>query len=311
MPMRNAAPYVLAAISSVLVEHGVPIELIVIDDGSTDGSSEIVASISDPRIRIIPGPQKGITACLNTGLSHATGDIVMRCDADDLYPVGRIKRQADFLDTRPEVIAVCGGFSMIDTEGITLAEPHGVGTNSGLVDISAELIDGDLRTHLCTFGIRRSATIFNNGFREYFETAEDIDFALRLGALGSVIFFSDIAYLYRIHGHSITHVTPSKRRIFFDDQAKQFALQRRDSGADDLMKGVAALPPSNNNDSPHGADLHTLELMTGRAWHLYRSGENRKSIAVAIRVIRKFPNHLASWNLLFRILIKNINYSNG
>ena len=90
IPMKNAEPYVREAVESVLKQEGVELEVIVVEDGSTDQSEAVVRSIDDPRIRIIPGPQKGIAAAFNAGLTEAKGEFVARCDADDVFPPGRL-----------------------------------------------------------------------------------------------------------------------------------------------------------------------------------------------------------------------------
>src|SRR3954452_16610841 len=81
IPMRNAEPYVEAAVRSVLAQEGVELEVIVIDDGSTDRSPQMVRAIGNQRVRIIPGPQRGIAAAFNAGLAAARGEMLARCDA--------------------------------------------------------------------------------------------------------------------------------------------------------------------------------------------------------------------------------------
>jgi len=85
MPMRNARPFVADALRSVLAQGGAELEVIVVDDGSTDGSGDIVRAMSDPRLRMVQGPAKGIAAAFNTGLAAARGELLARCDADDYY----------------------------------------------------------------------------------------------------------------------------------------------------------------------------------------------------------------------------------
>ena len=75
IPMRNAEPYVAAALDSVLSQRDVQLEVVIIDDGSTDRSVQIVEQINDPRVRIIRGPRKGIAAAFNAGLAAARGEI--------------------------------------------------------------------------------------------------------------------------------------------------------------------------------------------------------------------------------------------
>src|SRR4051812_22597348 len=100
--MKNAEPFVRAAGESGVAQHDVDLEVIVIDDGSTDRSSVIVREIADPRIRIIPGPRKGISAAFNAGLAEAKGEYLARCDADDLYPPDRLAWQLAFLNGHPD-----------------------------------------------------------------------------------------------------------------------------------------------------------------------------------------------------------------
>src|SRR5256885_5567543 len=100
--MKNGEPFVRAAVESVLAQRGVELEVIVVDDGSTDRSAQIVREIGDPRVRIIPGPQKGISAAFNAGLAEAKGEFLSRCDADDLYPPERFGWQLEFLQKYPD-----------------------------------------------------------------------------------------------------------------------------------------------------------------------------------------------------------------
>src|SRR2546423_15218001 len=102
IPCRNAERYIRATLDSVLAQKDVGLEIVVIDDGSTDRSMDVVREVKDPRIRIIPGPQRGISAAFNAGLVAARGEIVARCDADDLYPPDRLAWQVKFLADHPE-----------------------------------------------------------------------------------------------------------------------------------------------------------------------------------------------------------------
>ncbi len=122
MPMRNAEPFIRATLKSILAERAVDLEVVIIDDGSTDRSAAIVQSVGDPRVRLLPGPRSGIGAAFNTALAAAQGDLVARCDADDLYPPGRLAWQARWLEQHPEFGAVCGLFSTITPAGEHLVE---------------------------------------------------------------------------------------------------------------------------------------------------------------------------------------------
>lgn len=303
MPMRNAAPYVRTAIRSVLQETSDRLELLVVDDGSQDGSDKIVEDLADPRIRLLRGPQRGISACLNLAASHARGEVLMRCDADDIYPEGRVARQLQLLEEHPDAAAVCGTFQMINEQGALISDPFQFSQESLVNDITDELLSGILRTHLCTFAIRREAFIKNGGFREFFQTAEDIDFAFRLAEQGRVFFYFDTFYKYRIHGASITHNSKDIRRTFFDRIAREFAIQRRDSGIDDLSAGKAPTIPDSVGPTTNFKS-HIIDLSVGHTWNLFSSGERKQAFLNSLAVLRNYPLKTTSWILITKIILK-------
>lgn len=97
LPFRNAAETLEEALCSVLAEREVPIEVIAIDDGSTDDGARIVERLNDPRVVPVRTPGLGIPAALNLGLSHARGEVIARMDADDVSLPGRFRAQLALL----------------------------------------------------------------------------------------------------------------------------------------------------------------------------------------------------------------------
>lgn len=234
IPMHNAEDYICEALGSILCERGLPIEVIVVDDRSTDNSMARVLSVRDERIRILEGGGAGIASCLNIGLADARGSIIMRCDADDRFTEGRIKRQVSWLRSHSEYAAVCGAFSIIDSKGqfVSTLPPD---TNE--IDITYELTSGIARTHLCTYAIRSELIAKVGGFRDFFESGEDIDFQLRLGELGRIFYLPEPFYFYRLHSASITHNQYTVLREYFSRMATELQRQRLSSGTDDLQRG--------------------------------------------------------------------------
>jgi glycosyltransferase involved in cell wall biosynthesis len=105
MPAYNAGKYIREAINSVLAQTFSDFELLIINDGSTDNTLEVIASFSDPRIILINQEvNKGIAAALNTGLLHAKTEYIARFDADDVCFPERLAIQFDFLETHPDYI---------------------------------------------------------------------------------------------------------------------------------------------------------------------------------------------------------------
>jgi glycosyltransferase involved in cell wall biosynthesis len=106
MPVHNVEPYVRSAIESVLAQTLSDIELIVIDDGSTDRTAEIVQETADPRIRLHRIDHAGLVAAENQGIDLASGEYIVRCDGDDLYQPTLFERQVEVLDREPGTAAV-------------------------------------------------------------------------------------------------------------------------------------------------------------------------------------------------------------
>jgi hypothetical protein len=100
--------YVREAIDSVLGQTFGDLELIVVDDGSTDGTAAAVAAVGDPRLRYVGQPHRGIGAAMNTGLRAARGRYVARLDSDDVWLPDLLATQVAVLESRPEVDVVYG-----------------------------------------------------------------------------------------------------------------------------------------------------------------------------------------------------------
>jgi len=207
IPMRNAEPYVRAALESVLAQRDVDLEVIVIDDGSTDRSAAIVRDMDDRRIRVLPGPQKGISAAFNAGLADAKGEFLARCDADDLYPPDRLAWQLEYLRAHADFGAVSGSFSTMTHRGKVIAEakPQAAGS-----DVTEELRSSRGRSHVCAYLFRTELLKRLGGCREFFVTAEDVDLQLRLSEITRIWHDPRPAYLYRLHDAS-NHARPARR----------------------------------------------------------------------------------------------------
>jgi len=293
VPMRNAAGYVGDTLRSVLMQNDTALEVVVVDDGSTDTSVDEVRQLNDPRVRVVPGPQRGIAAAVNAGLAACRGDIVVRCDADDLMPPGRLGAQLDLLDARPDAVAVCGGYETIDARGRAIAA---LPTGDAPTDIDAELRAGETRTHLGTFAIRRAALDTLGGARDYFVGTEDIDLQLRLGCLGPVYYAPGVTYRYRLHDASSTHTQRSRQREFLTEQARRFVRQRVATGADDLDRGTAEPPPTDGaDDDAMSVNDQACSQLIGQAWRLRHDRRRGAAIAAMTRVLMRYPTRPQVW----------------
>ncbi|MFE4710163.1 glycosyltransferase family 2 protein [Paenibacillus sp. NPDC056722] len=108
MPVYNNAIYLQEAVNSILLQTLSDLELIIIDDGSTDGSAGIIHEIKDTRVKkIFHAENMGIVTSLNQGLDLAQGEYIARIDSDDIAALNRLEVQAYFMDQNPS-IDICG-----------------------------------------------------------------------------------------------------------------------------------------------------------------------------------------------------------
>ena len=116
IPTYNQAEYLQEAIESVLNQTYKNIEIIIIDDGSTDNTLKVVNSFNDNKIIFIQQRNKGASSARNTGIKEANGEYIAFLDSDDLWLKDKLRKQIDFMRENPEVgLLGTGCFQMIDT----------------------------------------------------------------------------------------------------------------------------------------------------------------------------------------------------
>ena len=117
----NLAQYLPAALESALAQEspGGPIQIIVVDDGSTDNTQEVLAPYAD-RVEVIRQENGGLVRAVDTGLAAVRGDYVALLDADDEWPPDRLRRHAEILDANPQVGLVHGDMEVMDADGNTI-----------------------------------------------------------------------------------------------------------------------------------------------------------------------------------------------
>jgi glycosyltransferase involved in cell wall biosynthesis len=217
MPIYNAAPHLLEAVNSVLAGRFGDLELLAINDGSTDGSEEILRSIADPRLRIVRNPENvGVAATLNRGLDLAEGDFIARMDSDDICMPDRLARQVAFMEANPE-IGVCG----------TWARTFGVPPE---IKIRPPLSSSEIHVRLFAFNafchptvILRRSLFMQNELRYATDArhCEDLELWMRAVELFRVANLPLVGLRYRVHPNQVT------KSFSVQQQETLVLLQRR------------------------------------------------------------------------------------
>jgi hypothetical protein len=204
MPVFNCERFVGEAIESILAQAFQHFELLAIDDGSDDGSREIVSQFarSDPRVRLLVNDRNlGLGTTLNAAWHEARGPYIARLDADDIALPGRLGKQVSFLDAHPDVAAVGGALIRIDQRGARGATMTFPTSDRG---IRATLARRSCIAHSAAL-IRREALERVGGYR--LNEAEDFDLWLRLSQDWKLANLAEPVLLYRQHPSQATVAT--------------------------------------------------------------------------------------------------------
>ena len=201
VPCHNAAPFIADTIQSILGQTRAVDEIVVVDDGSSDGSAAIAESFGEP-VRVIRQPNRGECAARNRGVQEARGDIIAFLDADDLWHPEKIERQLACFDAHPEVGAVmtsvaiferdihyCRPFLNVNESVLREATPRDMLAH-WLVNQSAIAVRGE---------IARS-TPYPDGIADSGDMIQSVELRMKteIGAVPEVLAF------YRQHEHQVT-----------------------------------------------------------------------------------------------------------
>jgi glycosyltransferase involved in cell wall biosynthesis len=203
MPVYNALPYLRQALDSMLGQTLAGFELLIFDDGSTDGSLDVLDSYAtrDRRIRLFKESHAGYTVWLNKGLQLSRSRYYARMDADDVAHPERLALQVAYLAAHPDCVAVGADVQYIDSDGWPITRLHVPTSHEQIVD---QLLRG--RGHALVHPLAmfpHEALLRVGGYRAEYETAEDLDLYLRLSQIGRLANLPQVLLQYRRHAYSV------------------------------------------------------------------------------------------------------------
>jgi Glycosyl transferase family 2 len=177
--MYNVAPFVRAAADSVLSQSWTDLELIVLDDGSTDAGLREIERIHDPRLLLLRQEHKGAAAARNTGLRRARGDYIAFMDADDVWLAGKLEQDVAYLDAHADAALVFSAMRMVDETGRDVGRT--IRRWSGVLTLRDLLIEN--RIGADTVLIRKEVCQQAGDFDEELPAGSDYDYWLRVALL--------------------------------------------------------------------------------------------------------------------------------
>ena len=213
VPTYNRAAVLSEAIDSIFAQDVEPLEIIVVDDGSTDSTEEVARSYDD-RVRYILQPHRGVAAARNAGLAAARGDLFAFLDSDDVWTEGSLAARLEVLATNPSALIVYGAARYRIT-----AKDRGRFAN---FDENATLSFPMVCAMLC----RREAFEIVGPFDESFEHSEDVEWIARSKENEvSMLPIDMVVFEYRIHGGNMTLDVKTNQAFLM--RALRSSLKRR------------------------------------------------------------------------------------
>jgi glycosyltransferase involved in cell wall biosynthesis len=217
MPAYNGERFIADALRSLQRERDADLDIVVVDDGSTDRTAEIVTAIAakDARIRLVGGPHRGVAAARNAGLATIRGRFVAFLDCDDVSIAGRLRRQAGYLARNEGVGLVVGDVFFVRTVSADLEPSPG------------SVIRRETALVLGAAMLRRSLFERYGGFDETLVYGEDVDLYMRFWEDNVPIHFDhEVSCLYRRHADNMTNDRTETRRWFVHCLQRSLARRR-------------------------------------------------------------------------------------
>lgn len=214
MPAYNAETYISQAVESVIGQSYERWELIVIDDGSTDRTAEIISQFPDSRIKLIHQKNGGEASARNAALKHAQGDFLAFLDADDLYLPNHLETAVAYLFEHSQVDGVYSDGYYIDQEGNRLQtlSSRRRGPFEGYIFDEVVYSSNVFGPPACV--VLRMNLIAGHGlqFDESITIGPDWDFFMKYADVGKFGYLDQLTCLYRLHTTNISVRTGLKQR---------------------------------------------------------------------------------------------------
>lgn len=219
MPAYNAEKYIGEAIESILTQTYSDFEFIIINDGSVDGTEKIINSYKDARIIYMANEKNmGIIVTLNKGLKIASGEYIVRMDADDISLPDRIEKQVEFMDKNMDIGVLGTGLRIF---GEYIQESERIFKTSA-DELKAELLFNSCIAHP-TVVIRKSVIVNNNlEYDKDFVGKEDFALWWEIAKVSKIATIPEVLLWYRVHGNQVT-----QKRNELDREVSRKLLEKR------------------------------------------------------------------------------------
>lgn len=236
IPAYNQADYLEYAIQSVLSQSFANFEVVVVNDGSTDNTENILTEISDKRIRVIWQPNSGLSAARNTGIRISSAPLITLLDSDDFFLPEKLSVLVSYLDNHPEIGMVSGGTVLVDQESKPFRQ---IIKTPEAIQLPELLFSNPFVPSSVV--MRRSWFDMVGLFDETLRACEDWDLWLRMASAGcQFAWVEQPLAAYRFHLGQMTRDSGRMRNAIFKTLGKFFDQPRLPSSYYDLKNRAFA-----------------------------------------------------------------------
>jgi glycosyltransferase involved in cell wall biosynthesis len=289
----NGETYLERSLHSVLAQERVSLELIVVDDGSTDGSARVLEKLAqaDARVRVLHQENQGLTRALIRGCREARGEFIARHDADDLSLPGRLALQIELLRSSAtlSMVSCCArALGPRDEELFTVVRPT---DSQSATDALRRGEQGPCGHGSVLFPTQAYHLV--GGYREEFRYAQDWDLWLRLTEVGQIAYVPELLYCYRLSESSISaHRRGQQLRL---KQLAHACQQARSSGGPEqrFLKEavrVCSEPVNSSGNNRAGNSYFIGKCLLDR--------RDRRALGYLKRCVRQAPWNWRHWAAL-------------
>ncbi len=284
LPVWNGESFLSTAIESILRQTFSSLELIIIDDGSTDRTGAIAEEFAaaDSRVRVLHQAHEGLSPSLNAGIAAAQGEYIARMDADDISVPERLQKQIAYLDAHPACVAVGAWIEVIDEKGRHIGRKTFVTTHE---EISSSLLGGISPMAHPTMVARETVLRAAGGYDAKRYPSEDLDLWFRLSERGELANLGEVLLRHRRHRAAIGVAERAKMKamaliISNEARARRGLRLRQDSS---ILAGK-------NADALYHFECARTALI---------AGPRLTALRHAVATITAEPGHLYGYATLF------------
>jgi len=284
MPVYNGERFIAESVRSVLASELADLELLVLDDGSTDGSVAAVheASAGDVRVRVISLPHGGVAAARNAGLREARAPLIANLDADDVMLPHRLPKQVAFLDAHPDYVAVGSRALVIDARGVPKRVGVRLFTHEEIDRAHMEGRGGAVWNPTMTF--RKDVAVRVGGYLDGLHTTgEDHDLWLRMAEVGKLANLPDVLIRYRIHDRNVS--------LSAADRERRLAVTLETLGRAFARRGITSRVPAKIAAPAPGL----AERLRDAALLRFFTGNRGRAMLLALPACVIQPTSPATW----------------